>query len=132
MCQREAKLHLMVTQCDGILIKDSTSDEHFRVTDILEPVVHDAPPEIVTDLKFSGKTIANTLVVAYSDGVISHLRDDVEIWKLEFEGSHLFGLTKFDVNNDGSEEVLASTWNGQVSTSILLYTIGILIKAVHH
>lgn len=117
MCQRGPKPYLMVTQCDGILIKDSTSDEHFRVTDILEPVLHDAPPEIVTDLKLAGKTVPNTLVVAYSNGVISHLRDDVELWKLEFEGSHLFGLTKFDINNDGTEEVLASTWNGQVNES---------------
>ena len=53
------------------------------------------------------------LVVAIGNTVYSLLEDKV-IWKCEFD-HYLFGLSKLDVNNDGTDEVVVvSTTTGQV------------------
>ena len=47
---------------------------------------------------------------------VYYLRDDEVIWKCEFD-NYLFGLSKLDVNVDGTDEVVVvSSTNGQVGT----------------
>ena len=53
------------------------------------------------------------LVVA-SGNTVYYLHDDKVIWKCEFD-NYLFGLSKLDVNDDGTDEVVVvSSTTGQV------------------
>jgi len=110
MCQRNGEPQLLVTQSDGILLKRKDED-HFRMTSILESQIEEMPPEVATDLKLNGKPTPS-LVVA-TGNTVYYLCDDKVIWQCEFD-NYLFGLSKLDVNNDGTDEVVVvSSTTGQ-------------------
>jgi len=112
MCQRNGEPHLLVTQSDGILMKPKDED-HFQMTNILEQQFFEKemPPEVATDLRVNGKPTPS-LVVA-SGNTVYYLHDDKVIWKCEFD-NYLFGLSKLDVNDDGTDEVVVvSSTTGQ-------------------
>jgi len=110
MCQRNGEPHLLVTQSDGILLKRKNED-HFQMTSILESLIEEMPPEVACDFMVDGKP-TDSLVVA-TGNVVYYLRDDEVIWKCEFD-NYLFGLSKLDVNVDGTDEVVVvSSTNGQ-------------------
>ena len=53
-------------------------------------------------------------VVVATGNTVYYLCDDKVIWQCEFD-NYLFGLSKLDVNNDGTDEVVVvSSTTGQV------------------
>ena len=62
------------------------------------------------------------LVVA-SGNTVYYLHDDKVIWKCEFD-NYLFGLSKLDVNDDGTDEVVVvSSTTGQVCMYVQMYVL---------
>ena len=52
--------------------------------------------------------------VVATGNTVYYLRDDKVIWQCEFD-NYLFGLSKLDVNDDGTDEVVVvSSTTGQV------------------
>ena len=114
--------YLYVTQPEGVLLKLKLEDVHrFQTSKTLETLQplsslvegQDMPAEIVTHLKTKGEPSEETLVVATADGTVSYLRNDKVVWFRQLQ-NHLFGLNKVDINLDGNDSVVVSTWEGQV------------------
>ena len=59
------------------------------------------------------------MAFASSDGILSFIFDDQIVWSKRFEHT-LTSLMKLDINQDGEDEIIVSSWDGAVSLSLLL------------
>ena len=74
--------------------------------------------EIQGGLAKSGRRGSTAYAVATLDGALVLVRDERVVWTMQ-TGQHLFSIRKLDVNGDGSDEIVATSWNGTVSELIL-------------
>ncbi len=107
ICHRDGEPRLLVSQKYGILMKPKDA-EHFQITELIPATEEklDASPEIVSS--------ESSVIIANCKGNVRRVLDTGQIlWSLNFD-QHLFGLAKFDLNLDGKDEAIVSTWAGQV------------------
>ena len=71
--------------------------------------------EIQGGLEKAGRRGSSAYAVATLDGALVLVRDERVIWTMQ-TGQHLFSIRKLDVNGDGSDEIVATSWNGTVSS----------------
>ena len=112
---------LYVTQPEGsyhkIIFEDKTAlKDAIETLNTLEDVMttQDVSPEIITKIRSKKGVADKGVAFASSDGILSFIFDDQIVWSKRFEHT-LTSLMKLDINQDGEDEIIVSSWDGAVS-----------------
>lgn len=116
---------LYVTQPEGsyhkIIFEEKTAlKDAIETLNTLEGImtVPDVSPEIITKIR-SKNGIDKGVAFASAEGILSFIYDDQIVWSKRFEHT-LTSLMKLDINQDGEDEIIVSSWDGAVSFNYFL------------
>lgn len=106
---------LLVAQQEGPFLKVPLGDkskcvEYEALPDIR--VDQDVSSEIIGQLSNSNQGSSEAFAVATLNGALMLVKEERVVWSIKFD-QQLLGLRKLDVNSDGKDEILVSSWEGQ-------------------
>ena len=117
---------LYVSQPEGVLLKLKLENrfQTSKTLETLQPLTMskqsnkiegedaDMAPEIMTMNGGVQAAASEVLVMCSNDGV-AMTRNDKVVWFRQALGNHLFGLNSLDINLNGNDYVVCSTWEGE-------------------
>ena len=114
MTQPEGSYHKIIFE-EKTALKDA-----IETLNTLEGImtVPDVSPEIITKIR-SKNGIDKGVAFASAEGILSFIYDDQIVWSKRFEHT-LTSLMKLDINQDGEDEIIVSSWDGAVSFNYFL------------